>query len=563
MNINIRNAREFIEGALKIKTKDTRIVPLILNQPQKRLYNTVKEQAKQQKPIRIIILKARQMGFSTLTEALIFHRTVTRRNVNSLIVAHKDESSNNLFNMSKLFYENLPPELQPMRKASNARELVFENPTKNQLEKRHNPGLRSKIKIATAGGQGVGRSDTLQNVHISELAFWPGDKKETLNGILQSVPNSPPTMVIIESTANGFDHFKELWDQAVAGESDFEPLFFPWFEMQEYRMKVPPGFELTEEEEKLKEAFGLDDEQLAWRRWCIKNNCSGDLNLFRQEYPCTPEEAFLTTGTPVFDNDKVILRLNQLRAQYRDNPPLVGNIECKYTPDGDPIQGTETFIPSPSGWLTIYEKPRANVPYVIGVDVAEGGADWSVAQVLDNTTGKQVATLRAHCDTDILAKALFSLGFYYNRALIAVEVNYDLHPVKELQRLRYPRQYVREQVDTYTGKLEKKFGFRTTSASRPPIIGELVKIVREDTGLINDITTLQEMLTFVRNESGKPEAQAGKHDDTIMALAIAHAARGQHSMKEKLPEAEKSFIQRDKEKLARMRAKPWYNKRLC
>jgi phage terminase large subunit len=90
-----------------------------------------------------------------------------------------------------------------------------------------------------------------------------------------------------------------------------------------------------------------------------------------------------------------------------------------------------------------------------------------------------------------------------------------------------------------------------------------VKIVREDTGLINDITTLQEMLTFVRNESGKPEAQAGKHDDTIMALAIAHAARGQHSMKEKLPEAEKSFIQRDKEKLARMRAKPWYNKRLC
>ena len=140
MNINIRNAREFIEGALKIKTKDTRIVPLILNQPQKRLYNTVKEQAKQQKPIRIIILKARQMGFSTLTEALIFHRTVTRRNVNSLIVAHKDESSNNLFNMSKLFYENLPPELQPMRKASNARELVFENPTKNQLRETAQPG---------------------------------------------------------------------------------------------------------------------------------------------------------------------------------------------------------------------------------------------------------------------------------------------------------------------------------------------------------------------------------------------------------------------------------------
>ena len=212
---------------LRLRQRILVLYHLYLTSPRSAFINTVKEQAKQQKPIRIIILKARQMGFSTPTEALIFHRTVTRRNVNSLIVAHKDESSNNLFNMSKLFYENLPPELQPMRKASNARELVFENPTKNQLEKRHNPGLRSKIKIATAGGQGVGRSDTLQNVHISELAFWPGDKKETLNGILQSVPNSPPTMVIIESTANGFDHFKELWDQAVAGESDFEPLFFP------------------------------------------------------------------------------------------------------------------------------------------------------------------------------------------------------------------------------------------------------------------------------------------------------------------------------------------------
>jgi hypothetical protein len=551
--MNIKSAKEYLQY-LYIKTKDSQIIPLKLNQPQQRFYAAVREQHQQGNTIRIIILKARQQGFSTLTEALIFHRTATKKNVNSLIVAHKDESTNNLFNMSKLFYENLSRELQPMRKSSNARELVFENPTKNPIEKQHNPGLRSKIKIATAGGQGVGRSDTLQNVHLSEYAFWPGDKKETLNGIMQSVPNTRDTMVIIESTANGYDHFKELWDAAVAGENDFEPLFFPWFDMREYRMPVPPGFELTEDEQKIKATFNLDDEQIVWRRWCIKNNCSGDLDLFKQEYPSTPEEAFLTTGTPVFDNDKVALRLNQLR---QGPAPLIGNIECSYTPEGDPIKGTESFTPAPNGWLTIFEKPRPGTPYVIGVDVAEGGADWSVGQVLDNTTGQQVATWRAHCDTDMLAKDLYSLGHYYNRALIAVEVNFDLHPVKELQRLKYPMQYVREQVDTYTGQLEKKFGFRTTTASRPPIIGELVKIVREDTDLINDTATLSEMLTFVRNIDGKPEAQAGKHDDTIMALAIAHAVRGQQGMKEKLPVEEKSPVQRDKERLARKLRNPY------
>ena len=141
-------------------------------------------------------------------------------------------------------------------------------------------------------------------MHISEYAFWPPNtKKSTLTGILQAVPNDPKTFVAIESTANGFDHFKELWDQAVAGESGFTPLFFAWYELPEYAMPYD-GFELTEEEKQLQAAYNLTLDQLTWRRWCIEANCSGDVDLFKQEYPSCPEEAFLMTGRPVFDNEK-------------------------------------------------------------------------------------------------------------------------------------------------------------------------------------------------------------------------------------------------------------------
>lgn len=213
--------------------------------------------------------------------------------MNSFIITHKDDATTNLFNMSKLFQERNPA--RPLLKNSNAKELIFENPTKNKREKERLPGLKSKIKCATAGGKGVGRSDTLTNVHASELAFWPGAIAETYTGLMQAVPATKDSMVIIESTAKGFNFFKEMWDDAVAGRNDYVPFFAAWFEMDEYRREWH-GEELTEEEEALKAAFGLDNEQLMWRRWCIRNNCNNDMDLFHQEYPSTPEEAFIATG---------------------------------------------------------------------------------------------------------------------------------------------------------------------------------------------------------------------------------------------------------------------------
>ena len=235
------NCLQFIQLFLKIRTKDGHIIPFLLNEPQRRLYEVIRKQWQAGKPVRIIILKARQMGFSTLTEAVIFWLAVTAFNVECMIVAHTDEATKNLFRMSKRFYDHLPDKLKPMQQSSNAQELVFAKPAR---QKGNAKGLNSRIRCATAGGDGIGRSYTLKALHLSELAFWPGNKLDTLTGLLQAVPDLPGTLIIIESTANGYEEFKKLWDKAVSaqreGREDFIPVFFAWHEMKEYRRSVPP-----------------------------------------------------------------------------------------------------------------------------------------------------------------------------------------------------------------------------------------------------------------------------------------------------------------------------------
>ena len=195
-----------------------------------------------------------------------------------------------------------------MCKHSNAKELVFENPTRDPGEKRRRPGLMSSIRCVTAN-DGMGRSETLNNVHLSEFAFWKGNKNEILDGVMQAVPADLNTLVVIESTANGYNEFKDLWDGAEAGTNGWVPLFIAWFHEAEYRMPVPEGTVWDEEETAMMEAYHLAPEQMAWRRWCIAVNCHGDKRKFQQEYPSTPEEAFLFSGTPFFDNESILLQM--------------------------------------------------------------------------------------------------------------------------------------------------------------------------------------------------------------------------------------------------------------
>lgn len=506
------NTKKYIEKYVKIRDKAGKIIDLKLNAGQMKLYNAIKNQRQEKKPVRIIILKARQIGFSTATESVIFKETATKFNVNSGIIAHKEEATTNLFNMSKRIYDNLPDEMKPALKASNAQELIFDNDK--------GTGLKSKIKCMTAGSSGVGRSDTFTNLHISELAFWGNKAKETATGLFQAVPNLPNTMIIIESTANGYEYFKELWDMAVKGESDYIAIFVGWNEMPEYQMPYT-GFTLTQKEKELQQLYHLTLDQLEWRRWCIRNNCGGDEDTFKQEYPINPQEAFLASGTCPFDKEKIINRLQTI-----PNPIKIGYFIYDY--DGLKVKNIR-WVNDKNGYIRIYKNPDSPqiTRYCIGGDTAGEGSDYFTGHVLDAKTGEQVAVLKKQLDSDLYTKQMYCLGMYYKKALISIEANFDSYPLRELERLEYDNLYVREKFDDNTGKVEKKFGFKTTNITRPVILSQLVEIVREHAETINDKDTLEELLEIIKNERGRIEAQEGKHDDQMMGLAIAHEARNQ------------------------------------
>ncbi len=257
-------------------------------------------------------------------------------------------------------------------------------------------------------------------------------------------------------------------------------------------------------------------------------------------------------GKTVFNAKIVTERISQIREK---KPIKQGFFIFDYENEKI-IDDSIKWIDAEDGYISIYEDVQNGYPYVIGGDTAGDGSDHFTGQVLNNITGNQAAVLRHQFDEDLYTRQMYCMGKYYNVALEGIEVNFSTYPVKELARLGYTRQFVREKIDTYTGKTEPTFGFRTDKLSRPLIIASLVQIVREHPELMNDIMTLQEMLTFVRNEKGRPEAQLGSFDDLILGLAIAHYIRPQQGTKVKIPEPEKNDIQADKERMAKRLHRP-------
>lgn len=289
------------------------------------------------------------------------------------------------------------------------------------------------------------------------------------------------------------------------------------------------------------------------------------LEGFRQTDPyyytvyCLGEWGVL--GQSVFNAEIVTNRLIELRDTYRAAPPTRYSLTSDLSAAGEPVKNTSRMTPDSAGCLTVYADPQPRHPYVIGADTAEGGIDFSVAHVIDNVTGQQVAVWRGHTDVDLFAYELYKLGSVYNSALIAPEVNFDSHVIRTLERLQYPRLYMRTDTDQIGGHIQRKFGFKTTSLTRPQVIGNLVQIVRDGIDCINDLDTLDEMLTFVRNDSGRPEAQPGKHDDCVMALAIAYSpfVREQQSMAAEIEPENKPVKLFDKLGIAKQEAswKTW------
>lgn len=575
--MNLRNAREYIEKLLWIRTKEGDETRLVLKPAQRKLYEAVKQQVEAGKPVRIIVLKARQMGFSTLISGLIFHACATQENRNALLVAHVADATANLHQMHLRFFDRLPPRLRPMRAASNVMGIVFANPSKDPAERAREPGLRSRIRCATAGGKGVGRSDTLQYVHASEYAFWPdgiNTKSDTLLGILQAVPALPGTMVFLESTAKGFDDFHKRWEDAVSGRSDFVPLFFSWAEEPGYRRAVEPGTVWSAEEREMMTRYGLEPEQMAWRRWCIANNCGGDIDKFHQEYPLTPEEAFVASGACWFNVQIITARLREIEDAAEQwtgaTPPpaapvplpLAGEVRTEDAGSGRvgtrPYEGGTSGTAGPvrgrfryektwdaslqktvlsgirfeereDGPVTIWQAPKERTPYVLGGDTAGEGSDWFSAYVIDNTTAAMCARVYMQSDEAEYTAQVYCLGRHYNSALIGLEVNFSTYPTRTLQDWNYPRLYVRQTEDSFTHQPIQSYGWRTDPVTRPAMLAELRETVEAHPEIIRDAQLLREMLVFVKDKTGRPAALTGEHDDLVMGYGITLRIRNQQS----------------------------------
>lgn len=482
----------YARHALNIRTKNSEIVPFRFNEAQRRLNKIVEAQRRATGRVRIIILKSRQLGLSSWVQGRLYFRTSQTKARKALVVTNHATATSTLFDMTQRFHQLCPEILKPSTRASNRRELKFGY-------------LDSGYIVATAGGDTVGRGETLTHVHASEVAFWPkASSREIFSGLMDAVPKTADTEVYVESTANGMSGvFYEQWQAATRGESEFIPVFLPWYIDPTCRVTPIAGFCRTPEEEVEAEKYALDDHQLMFRRQKIAEK---GFDLWHQEYPATPEEAFLTSGRPVFEPNKVAELTRTIQVPVR-----------RMAHEG------KNFETHSRGELHLFHEISGAERYFIGADVAAGvKGDWSVAQILD-ADARQVGLFRAQVDPDYFAHVLRDLGELFNDARIIVEANNHgiLTVTRLFKDLGYANLYCDEVHNKQTDAFTKRLGFQTNVQSKPLIIDKLRAAVRKDEISIYDPVTIDEMKTFIVTESGKMEADRGKHDDCVMALALA------------------------------------------
>ena len=482
----------FASEQVRILTKDVSkgFVPFKLNRAQEIITEKLEKQRKETGRVRAIILKARQQGISTYCAGRVFWKTYFTPLSRSVVLAHDSATSDALFMMSRNIIDNMPKEYSPGFLKSNAKEIQFE----------HN---KAGYRLYTAGSPEAGRGTTPTILHASEVAFWQHDEK-ILAGLFQGVSSAEGTEVILESTANGATgEFYRLWKGAERGENEYVPIFLPWFVTPEYRREAPEGFERSEQEQKLAEEYDLDDDQLYWRR--LKIGEGGELK-FRQEYPSNPDEAFIVSGSNVFN-------MEILHAIKPQMPVTKRELEL----------ATGMWNEHSEGSLEIWQYPNWQESYVIGADVAMGvGQDYSCAVVMNSKREICALYKNRYIDPSNYGDLLFYLGRYYNNALLAVESNsIGLATLSRIDQMNYVNLYKQTKIQNVDKSEGERLGFRTTAMTKPAVIGLLKNAIDQQDILIPSAYILQELKDFVQTETGRQEAADGCHDDSVMALAIS------------------------------------------
>ncbi len=525
----IDNPELLIEMTFTIVDKTKSTVPFFLNDIQHDFINRLNHSIEQHRQgkllhLRFLVLKGRQQGFTSVITAYQLANTLIKKNFTGFTLADTSDNVRSIFqDKAKYVYNQLPEVLKPTEKYNSKTEMFFEN-------------LNSSWRINVASDQ-VGRSRTINFFHGSESAFW--------NCLISSIQSSlgealtKDSIQILESTANGFNEFKDLWDSG-----EWINCFYEWwrtkeykdeFESQDIKNKFLYNIDYKKDSEWiwerlnwLKYKLHLEDEQLYWYYNKYKNYLNKD--MIKQEYPCTPEEAFLNSGNCVFSTELLMQRKVELQELYKNKSYKQGFFKFKWNDENSKdfiLNSTIKFVESQMGIIKIYERPKAHGFYVLGGDTAGDGSDFFAGTIIDNTTGKRCATLHGKIDADIYTWQMYCLGIFYNSAMASIEINFNTFPVIELKRLKYPHQYKREEYDSISKKMQEKFGWKTDRNTRPLIISEEQSIIKDHIELFTDITMIEEALTFIYDKDMRPDATEGKHDDLLFSDMIAQSTRWQ------------------------------------
>lgn len=508
-------------GFLSIKTKAAELVDFFPNSAQQELLAKIRQYRGEGKPIRFWVLKARQEGISTVTEAIIYAMTSRTPNVNSLIVADIKDHSDNLYKMFQLYHEQLNnrhPHLAPILKKSNQKILEFDE-------------LRSQIAVGTAENASCAKSGTFHNVHLSEVAFFR-DFYTLMGDLMQTVPDMANTMIIGETTANGKNFFYKEWKRAISGKTDWLPVFIPWFMMKEYRKPLELGKfypiseidfgdmseeQFLEDEQYQIKKYGWDQEQTNWRRYAIVNKCQGSLGTFCQEYPACWQEAFQVSGSTFFSKKGV-----QYQEDNQEDPKWVGEIYKK--------DNQWQIVERASGRCKVYEGRKERGQYIITGDTSEAlGQDEASLLVIDKQTNDTVAVVNGQYPPEDLTDLAIRLGYYYNEALIAIENKSYGYMANQLLAKTYGNIYRKKQTKNGVVIHTDELGFNTNSSTRPLMLARMAEEVKERACLYRDKDLISQCWSFVINEkTKKAEAAEGDQDGLVICRAIASQVLIEH-----------------------------------
>ena len=479
----------YMEDSLYLIDKDSKFVQYTFWRCQRIVHLLVQKLRCEKKPVRLIILKARQVGISTWIVALMYTMMRFIPNLRARLVSHLTESAKANFHKIITFHENQPEETRPLVHTKTRTELKLGNKdTKTLFEY---PGLGSSMSISTARNLGIGRGDTIQFCHLTEVAHWP-KPKQTLRAILNAVPYSAETFMFLETSSNGAgDFFYKEFMKAYEGESDiWTPVFLPYWLQDEYKVNLTPEEELEiissadEYEKALKNKFKTFSwGHIAWRRQAIAEKCHGSVLAFNMEFPGTVEEAFAASGESLFDLHSLLW--------YRDNTVRDGK-KGKLVVDAN--RRTPRLVADEDGDLTVWHRPEPGEQYFIGADAAMGkkseglmsgeelgGEDEEIdetlidsdfcASVVIDSKKRQVAQFHTNViDPYAFGDELCNLGVFYNHATIMLEVGTQgagQGAQKQLKELGYHDLGRWEQIDATVKRLKPYHGWEVNSRALP------------------------------------------------------------------------------------------------